>query len=191
MHVPAVRRKRQRLTNETVKFSLVRMVEIVLVIHNLRSCYNVGALLRTADGTGVAKVYLTGYTPYPLTAKDNRLPYIAQKINHRIHKTALGAEQSMPWNYEADVFAIIDRLRMSGFTIAALEQHAAAIVLPEFRVPQKVAVIVGREVEGVEMDILSACDICLEIPMHGQKESFNVAAATAMALYHFRFTSSL
>lgn len=160
---------------------------IVLIAHNLRSCHNVGSLLRTADGLGVARVYLTGYTPYPATDNDSRLPHLAEKITKQIHKIALDAEDSVQWQHHEKLDDVFAQLRQAGFRIAAVEQTDNSIKLPAFDPPEKIALLVGREVEGVEPEILAACDDTLEIPMFGSKESFNVVQAAAMALYHCRF----
>jgi len=163
------------------------MVQLILVVHNIRSTHNVGSLLRTADGLGLEAVYLTGYTPYPAAPDDERLPHLAQKLTQQIHKTALGAETTVPWRHFATIDQALAALRQSGFTIAALEQAAGSIALPDFQPPPKLAIIVGREVEGLEPEVLQAVDQIIEIPMAGLKESFNVAIAAAMALYHCRF----
>lgn len=163
------------------------MQQLVLIAHNLRSTHNVGSLLRTADGLGVHMVYLTGYTPYPKTDNDDRLPYIAEKLQRQIEKTALGAETTQKWQHVADVQDTLNDLHMQGYVIAALEQSAASIPLPDYIPPPKLALLVGREVEGVEPEILKLCDDILEIPMFGRKESFNVVQAAAMGLYHCRF----
>jgi tRNA G18 (ribose-2'-O)-methylase SpoU len=165
------------------------MTKIVLVAHNLRSTHNVGSLLRTADGLGVGKIYFSGYTPYPLLPTDDRLPHLATKIDKQIAKTALGAEKSVQWEHSQDVFGIINSLKKDGYKVAALEQAPNYIPLPEFKAPDKIAIILGREVEGVEPEVLEACDYILEIPMLGSKESFNVVQAAAMAMYHCRFAS--
>jgi tRNA G18 (ribose-2'-O)-methylase SpoU len=163
------------------------MREIILIAHNLRSCHNVGSLLRTAEGLGVSKLFLTGYTPYPLELHNERLPHLAAKIDKQIHKTALGAETMVDWRHAENVLEIITNLQKEDFVVAAVEQAERSIKLPEFEPPQKLALLVGREVEGVEPEVLAACDIALEIPMFGRKESFNVVQAAAMALYHCRF----
>lgn len=163
------------------------MRSIVLVAHNVRSTHNVGSLLRTAEGLGVAKIYLTGYTPYPLADKDERLPHLARKIDSQIHKTALDAEKLVDWEHDDDVLSLLERLHTEGFTTVAVEQTARSVRLPEFMPPDKIALIVGREVEGIEAEVLAACDQVVEIPMFGRKESFNVVQAAAMALYHCRF----
>jgi 23S rRNA (guanosine2251-2'-O)-methyltransferase len=163
------------------------MREIVLIAHNLRSCHNVGSLLRTAEGLGIQKVYFSGYTPYPVKQNDDRLPHLAQKLDKQISKTALGAEKSMPWEYQVSVEAIIDDLHKARYVVIALEQTSSSKPLPSYITPEKIAILVGREVEGVEPEVLALCDDAVEIPMFGSKESFNVVQAAAMALYKFRF----
>jgi len=163
------------------------MRSLVLIAHNIRSTHNVGSLLRTADGLGLETVYLTGYTPYPLTANDERLPHLSQKIDNQIVKTALGAEKSMNWQHVAEITPLLNQLRNDGYQIAGLEQAAGAIKLPDYQPPQKCAIIVGREVEGIEPEVLKLADTIVEIPMLGAKESLNVVQAAAMALYHCRF----
>lgn len=164
------------------------MRDIILIAHNLRSCHNVGSLLRTSEGLGVSKVYLTGYTPYPSGKPgDTRLPHLSAKITKQIHKTALDAENQIVWEHQESLEAVFDVLRAEGYRIMAVEQSDTSIALPDFTPPEKLAIIMGREVEGVEPEVLAMCDGALEIPMFGQKESFNVVQAAAMALYHCRF----
>jgi 23S rRNA (guanosine2251-2'-O)-methyltransferase len=160
---------------------------VILIAHNLRSCHNVGSLLRTAEGLGVHKVFLTGYTPYPIASNDDRLPHIAAKLHKQIAKTALGAQDSQSWEHIEDVSAVITKLKADGYLVAAIEQAGNSVRLPDFHAPDKIALLVGREVEGVEPEVLAQCDSILEIPMFGQKESFNVAQAAAMGLYHCTF----
>jgi len=160
------------------------MAKIVLVIHNIRSAHNVGSLLRTADGLGIYKVYITGYSPYPETMNDTRLPHERLKISKLVNKTALGAEKSVNWQHVKDVYNLIDRLKKSNYKIAALEQTAKSVMLPEYKVKEKEALIVGNELTGIDDEVLLKCDVHLEIPMLGRKESFNVAVAGAIALYH-------
>jgi tRNA G18 (ribose-2'-O)-methylase SpoU len=163
------------------------MSKIILIAHNLRSAHNVGSLLRTAEGLGIDQVYLTGYTPYPHTSGDTRLPHIAQKLHKQIIKTSLGAEETLSWRQATDVFEIIRQLRSDEYVIKAIEQTATSTPITEYQPEDKVALVVGREVEGVEQEVLEMCDGALEIPMFGQKESFNVVQAAAMALYHVKF----
>jgi 23S rRNA (guanosine2251-2'-O)-methyltransferase len=160
---------------------------VVLIAHNLRSCHNVGSLLRTAEGLGVDSVYLTGYTPYPLTTHDTRMPHIANKLAKQINKTALGAEEMVRWQYVESIDEQIAKLKEQGYTIAAVEQATDSISLPVFTPPNKIALLMGREVEGVEPEVLAQCNVALEIPMFGRKESYNVVQAAAMAMYHCRF----
>lgn len=165
------------------------MSKIVVIAHNLRSAHNVGSLLRTADGMGVDKVYFTGYTPYPLSEDDGRLPHIAAKIDKQINKTALGAQNFVDWQRQIDVAKLLSDLKREGFTVAALEQTPRSIKLSKFEPPAKVAVILGREVEGIEPEVLELADVALEIPMLGHKESLNVVQAAAIAFYHLRYAS--
>lgn len=167
------------------------MRNIVLIAHNLRSCHNVGSLLRTAEGLGVQTVLLSGYTPYPLLPEgkvDTRLPHEARKLHRQIQKTALDAETSQPWQRVEDITGTIQTLKDDGYMVAAIEQSSQSISLPSFSPPQNIALLVGREVEGIEPEVLAMTDTVLEIPMFGSKESFNVVQAAAMSLYHCRFT---
>ena len=157
------------------------MPHIVVIAHNIRSTHNVGSIFRTCEGFGVEKLILSGYTPYPTIAGDTRLPHIREKITSQIHKTALDAEQLVPFEYHETLD--LGTLDLAGYRIVALEQAPDSINLHDYRAPDYVALILGEEVHGITADILSQCDDCLEIPMHGQKESFNVSVATGIALY--------
>jgi tRNA G18 (ribose-2'-O)-methylase SpoU len=163
------------------------MAELALIIHNVRSAHNVGSLLRTAEGLGVNEVYMTGITPYPAGGGDKRLPHISQKVHRRIAKTSLGAEESVAWEHKEDISGLINHLKRKGFLIAALEQAPDAVPLQSFRTSRNLALIVGNEVEGLDDAVQELADVKIHIPMAGLKESFNVAAAGAMALYHLRF----
>jgi 23S rRNA (guanosine2251-2'-O)-methyltransferase len=162
--------------------------KIILIVHNVRSAQNVGSILRSADAFGLSKIYLTGFTPYPLQAKDDRLPHIAAKVHARIAKTALGAENTVAWQYEPDIDKVLAKLKASGFLLAGLEQSAKAITLPGYSLEVDLAVVVGREVEGIEPEVIKQMDLILEIPMLGQKESLNVAVAAGIAMYQLRFS---
>lgn len=164
--------------------------QIAVIAHDIRSTHNIGSLLRTCEGLGIEHLYFTGYTPYPrLTQNDPRLPHIADKLTRQIHKTALDAETLVPWSVESDVLSCIRSLKAQGYTIVALEQSDDSVPLPEYNAPAKIALLLGREVEGISPELLEHCDVTLEIPMFGRKESFNVVQAAAMALYQFRFSS--
>lgn len=163
------------------------MREIIVIAHNVRSTHNVGSLLRTAEGLGVTKVYLTGYTPYPAIKKDDRLPHLAAKLSRQIAKTSLGAEKLVPWKHRDNIFELVDELETKGWQVCALEQTAQAVSLADFKAPAKVAIVLGREVEGIEAEVLGRLGRHIYIPMHGKKESFNVVQAAAMCLYALRF----
>jgi 23S rRNA (guanosine2251-2'-O)-methyltransferase len=163
------------------------MTKIVLIVHDIRSTHNVGSLLRTADGLGVDRVFVTGYTPYPKITGDERLPHIAEKLTKQIHKTALGAENNVKWDHYSDIYTLISKLKQQEYVIIALEQHKDATLLPDFKTNSNIALLVGREVEGIDPELITLCDSIIEIPMFGTKESFNVVQAAAMALYHVRF----
>jgi 23S rRNA (guanosine2251-2'-O)-methyltransferase len=165
------------------------MRSICLIAHNIRSCHNVGSLLRTADGLDVT-VFLTGYTPYPTLENDTRLPYISHKITSRIHKTALGAENTCRWEQDDDIYRVLTRLKADDYTLAALEQSLTSEALPSYNPPAKIALLLGSEVTGVDHDLLEYIPLHLEIPMFGSKESFNVTEAAAMALFWLQFRAS-
>jgi len=157
------------------------MPDIIVIAHNIRSTHNVGAIFRTAEGFGVSKIILSGYTPYPKRANDTRLPHIAEKLHSQIHKTALGAEESVPFEYHE--MPPIALLKESGYRILGLEQDTRSVPLSAYASPAKIALILGEEVEGINAELLAECDDVLEIPMKGNKESFNVSVAAGIALY--------
>lgn len=163
------------------------MAKLYLIVHNVRSVYNVGSLLRTADGLGVERIYLSGYSPYPQSPRDERLPFEAVKIDRKIRKTALGAETSAAWEHVADIAKLVNGLRARHIKLLALEQTARAIDITKFKNQSSAALIVGSERGGLPDEVLAVCDEHLQIPMFGQKESFNVSVAAAMALYHLKF----
>ena len=157
------------------------MPEIIVIAHNIRSTHNVGAIFRTAEGFGVSKIILSGYTPFPKIAGDSRLPHIAEKLTGQIHKTALGAETMVPFEYQEAPG--LQQLKGAGFTIVGLEQDQRSVMLPSYAPPQKIALLLGEEVGGIESSLRDLCDDLIEIPMHGQKESYNVSVAAGIALY--------
>lgn len=157
------------------------MPEIIVIAHNIRSTHNVGAFFRTAEGFGVKKIILSGYTPYPKIQDDTRLPHIAEKLTSQIHKTALGAETIVPFEYQEE--PNLEALKASGFRIVGLEQAATSISLANYVASQNIALILGEEVHGIPPELLSRCEDILEIPMAGKKESFNVSVAAGIALY--------
>lgn len=159
--------------------STVTKRRLILVVHNIRSAHNVGSLFRTADGAGVDYIILTGYTPSP--AKENTLyPTKAQK---ELAKTALGAEKNVLWEKKVSLGRIFTKLHQEKFEIVALEQHEKSIDYLKYVPKKNVALLVGNEVLGVDAKILKQCDIIIEIPMRGKKNSLNVSVATGIALY--------
>lgn len=157
------------------------MAEIIIIAHNIRSTHNVGAIFRTSEGFGVKKIILSGYTPYPKLKIDSRLPHIYEKLTSQIHKTALGAEGMVPFEYlELPPFVALKKL---GYRIVGLEQAARSVPMNTYVSPPKIALLIGEEVHGIEDALLNHCEDIIEIPMIGRKESFNVSVATGIALY--------
>lgn len=157
------------------------MPEIIVIVHNIRSTHNVGSIFRTSEGFGVTKIILSGYTPYPQLESDTRLPHIARKLTTQIHKTALGAETMVPFEYQEIID--IPALKSAGYTLVGLEQNDRSIILSDYTPPQKIALLLGEEVHGITDDLLNSCNQLIEIPMYGKKESFNVSVAAGIALY--------
>jgi 23S rRNA (guanosine2251-2'-O)-methyltransferase len=157
------------------------MAEIIVIVHNIRSTHNVGAIFRTCEGFGVAKIILSGYSPYPKMSHDTRLPHISDKLTAQIHKTALGAETMVPFEYQAELD--LTKIREQGLKIVGLEQDKRSILLNNYKITGNIALLLGEEVEGITADLRDQCDDLIEIPMHGQKESFNVSVAAGIALY--------
>ncbi len=125
-------------------------------------------------------IVLSGYTPYPAYDGDVRLPHIAEKITAQIHKTALGAESMVPFEYVDD---ISQWLASNNLPLVALEQAASSVSVPHFSPPSEFILVLGEEVNGIEASLLQKCDHIIEIPMSGHKESFNVSVAAGIALY--------
>lgn len=161
--------------------------DIIVIMHNIRAVYNVGAILRTADCLGVSKVYATGYTPNLTAASDGSgqpiLPHVKFKLQHELHRSALGAETTVPFTTAPDINALLAKLKSNGYTITALEQAERAVNLADYQAPAKTALLLGEEVHGIAPELLAKCQVVLELPMFGQKESYNVSVATGIALY--------
>lgn len=163
------------------------MRDIVVIAHDMRSAHNVGSLFRTCEGLGVSKLLLTGITPYPRKKQEDRLPHLAEKLDKQIDKTALGATRMLRWEHLPDVEQVIRQLASAGYRVLALEQSTSSIPLPAYEPSDKVALLLGNEVSGLDEHLLSLASETLEIPMFGSKESFNVVQAAAMCLYKLRF----
>lgn len=156
-------------------------LELLLV--DVRSAHNVGAILRSADGFRVAKVICAGLTPYPRLPGDDRLPHIAASASRKIAKTALGAEATVKLTHQDDPLAVIAASRSAGYRILALEQAVGSLPLRAYRPSGPMLLILGAEVGGLSPIILKQVERVLEIPMQGKKESLNVAVAAGIALY--------
>ena len=143
----------------------------VVVLENIRSLHNVGSIFRTADGAGFQKIFLTGYTGTP--------------PDRRIEKVSLGAEEFLEWEKNENPEECIKQLKSNGYTILALEQTSTSQDIFEFKSNKinKIALILGNEVEGISKELLHLSDITLEIPMKGQKGSLNVSIAAGIAMY--------
>ena len=148
-----------------------------VLLHNVRSAYNVGAIFRSADGAGVSKIYLTGYTPTPLDRFGRPRKEIA--------KTALGAQRSVVWEFANSPVPVIDRLRGEGWSIVGVEQDARAIDYRSLVPAKKTLFIFGAEVRGLSAALRKRCDSLIEIPMLGTKESLNVSVAAGIVLVRF------
>jgi len=149
--------------------------EIILILHDIRSVENVGAIFRTADAIGVSKIIISGYTPAPLDRFGRE--------RGDLKKTALGAEKTIPWEQIKNINTKIKNLKKDGFDIIALEQNSKSLDYKKYKPKEKTAIIIGSEVLGVSEKNLSLCDYILEIPMNGEKESLNVSVATGILLY--------
>jgi 23S rRNA (guanosine2251-2'-O)-methyltransferase len=147
----------------------------ILVLENIRSVYNVGAIFRTADAIGIEKIYLIGTTPTPVDrfGRDRK----------DLHKCALGAEKSVVWQYFSKTSDALAEIKKEGYKILSLEQSDKSVDYKSAEIHEKSALIVGNEVDGVSQEALSQSDQIIEIPMRGKKESLNVSVATGIALF--------
>lgn len=163
-------------------------MEIILSMHNIRSAYNVGAILRTAEGLGIEQVICSGYTP--CSKNPNLLPHVVDKIKAQIEKTSLGAEKFIPVMYIDDPKKAFKRFKEDGYQIIGLENRIDdgrkfALGSPSLlsRLRDKAVLILGEEVYGIDPTLYDDIDLFIEIPMYGQKESFNVSVAAGIALF--------
>ena len=163
-------------------------MKMVLVLDNIRSCYNVGAILRTAEGFGVEKVILSGYTPRVHDV--NLLPHLREKIDKEIRKTALGAEDMLDVYSCGDIISELKNLKRQGWQIVGLENNIDVPNLVKLnssetkeKISDKVVLVLGEEVKGINYSLYDIIDLFVEIPMKGQKESFNVSVAAGISIY--------
>jgi len=151
------------------------MKKIILILDNIRSVHNVGSLFRTADGFGIKEIYLCGTTPAPIDR-------FGRKRND-FQKVSLGAEEVVPWNYFETTQEAILHAKENHYQIVAIEQDENSQIIDTFVSEKNIAILLGTEVTGMSQEILEMCDIILEIPMRGTKESLNVSVAGGVAMY--------
>lgn len=151
---------------------------MILLLDNIRSVQNVASIFRIADCVGVNKIILGGITPGPLDR--------FQKIRKDFAKISLGAEKDLAWESVSDCLSLIKKNKKEGYQIVALEQVEKSILYTDFKITKPTVLVLGAEVEGVSQPILKQCDVCVEIPMVGNKESLNVAIAGAVTLFRLR-----
>lgn len=160
-----------RLTTEAFKVS--RKIPLVVVLDHVRSLNNVGSVFRTSDAFRVEAIYLCGITACPPHAE--------------IHKTALGAEESLDWLYFKDTMEAVEKLKAEGYVVCAIEQAEGSTMLDKLLLDKtkKYAVILGNEVKGVQQNVVDNCDMCVEIPQYGTKHSLNVSVTAGIVIWDF------
>ena len=153
------------------EYKVIEKHPIVVVLDNVRSMHNVGAVFRTSDAFLIDKIYLCGITATP--------------PHKEIHKTAIGAENSVAWEYVEDSNKLVAKLKADNYQIVTIEQAENSVLLNEFKVDQsqKYAIVMGNEVDGVQQSIIDQCDTCIEIPQSGTKHSLNVSVCTGIILW--------
>ena len=144
---------------------------LIIIVDNVRSMHNVGSIFRTSDAFLVEKIYLCGITPTP--------------PHREIQKTALGATESVDWQYAENTLDVVNQLKKEGWTILALEQTTNSVMLDELKIEkgEKIAIVLGNEVEGVNQEVINLCHKAVEIPQFGTKHSFNVSVSCGIMLW--------
>jgi len=155
------------------EFRSAEKMPLTLVVDNVRSLNNIGSLFRTSDAFAVERIVLCGISAVPPSAE--------------IHKTALGAEDSVAWIYRESTLEAVTELQRDGVTVCCLEQVKGSVELQDYRPERcrRYAVVIGNEVDGVQPAVVDAADVCLEIPQRGTKHSLNVAVSAGLAMWHF------
>lgn len=155
------------------EFKKAEKLPLTLVIDNVRSLNNIGSIFRTCDGFGVEHIMLCGISATPPSVE--------------IHKTALGAEDSVDWSYHPYTIDAVRRLKDMGYTVCCLEQVKDSVALQDYKITpdKRYALVVGNEVDGVDAEVVNQCDVALEIPQCGTKHSLNVSVSTGIAIWHF------
>ena len=166
----------KEISDKRVKLDSLESVDkmpVSVILDSIRSNYNVGSIFRTSDGAMIEKLYLCGYTPHP--------------PKKEILKTALGATESVEWEYRKDPVILVNSLKEKGYTICALEQTTKSRKYFELtRSDFPICVIIGNEITGVSKDLIDLCNISIDIPQHGIKQSLNVAVAYGIAVFELR-----
>ncbi|MBR2083530.1 MAG: RNA methyltransferase [Muribaculaceae bacterium] len=154
------------------EYKEVKKLRVTVVLDNVRSEMNVGSVFRTADAFLIERIFLCGITPQPPKAE--------------IHKTALGAEESVDWQYYPTTLDCINQLKEDGYRICSIEQVHDSVALQDFVVnnEQKTAIVLGNEVKGVSQQVVDASDLCIEIPQQGTKHSLNISCCAAIVMWH-------
>ena len=152
-------------------FKKTTKTPIIVVLDNIRSLNNVGAVFRTSDAFLIEKIYLCGITATP--------------PHREIHKTALGATESVDWEYKENTLALVNELKVQGVVVAAIEQAENSVMLDEFSLDatKKIAIVLGNEVKGVQQEVVSTADYCIEIPQKGTKHSLNISVSCGVVLW--------
>ena len=153
------------------EYKEIEKTHLIVILDNIRSCNNIGSVFRTSDALLIEKVILCGITATP--------------PNKDIHKTALDAEKSVPWEYFDDTEAVVTQLKKDGYKVFAVEQVVNSIMLPDFTPVkgQKLALVFGNEVKGVQQSVVDLCDGAIEIPQYGTKHSFNISVSAGIVLW--------
>lgn len=155
----------------TKEFKEASKVPVVIILDNIRSQNNVGSVFRTSDAFRIEKIFLCGITSTP--------------ENREVHKTALGAEDAVAWEYRKDTMTVVEHLKNEGYKVYAIEQAEESTSLQNFNIDLdcKYALIFGNEVKGVQQEVINASDGCIEIPQFGTKHSFNIAVTVGIVLW--------
>lgn len=153
------------------EYKAANKLPLVVVLDNIRSCNNIGSVFRTSDALFVESIYLCGYTATP--------------PNRDIHKTALDAENSVDWQYFAQTTDAVTKLKNEGYKVFAVEQVDNSTMISDFTVTpdEKIAIVFGNEVKGVEDSVIEICDGAIEIPQYGTKHSFNVSVSAGIVIW--------
>ena len=155
------------------EFKQANKLPLAVILDEVRSLHNIGSVFRTSDAFLVERIYLCGITATP--------------PHPEMHKTALGAEDTVDWKYVKHTLEAVEELHNEGYTVLAIEQVEGSTMLDELELEsdKKYAIVMGNEVKGVQQEVIDACDGCIEIPQYGTKHSLNVSVTTGIVLWEF------